>query len=252
MRKLFCFFLFLIIGYFASANANIKNESFYLEVPIDKNLEPYIDTMLLNPAYFALALNNIGSPLSLSQPLKLLSRDSIKLGPGVLNFIKKKNLVYHYSANIILAFDKGIVVPVEIELSDIDNSVIKIRVIHPLIELIPQDILVKVESKLQMLANPSVQKKLFEYLAKQSGGKLTNDFSISRLLDSIAFDAFNQSGRLVAVRDTNNKHEVGTAEPLSDQMLFILAVIIWLLGFPLFLFFIRRQRARLIVPKNIE
>lgn len=250
MRSALNIVLIILFGHFVSVNA--ASEPVKLEIPVTSGLAEHADTLFVSPAYAALALQNIGLPISLSQPMKILSRQSFQVGPGKVSYVKKKDKVYYYTASMVLALGKEISVPVEIDLSDVDNGRLRIRAYPPLSGLIPQDMIVRVESKLQMLANANAQKQLIAYLAKRSGGKSDDANDQSRLFDAIAFDAYNQLGLFPAPGGSQSGREAGAAEPLSDQWSLIVAVIIWLVGFPLYLFIIRRQRAGLIIPARVE
>lgn len=250
MRSSLVIFLMLVIGRLSPAFAAIEPLKF--EIPVSSALSTYVDTLLVSPAYAALALQNAGLPIALITPIKLLNRQSFQVGPGKVNYQKKKDKVYFYTASFVLPLGKEISFPVEIDVSDMDNGRLQIRAYTGLSGLIPQDILIRVESKLQMLANANSQKQLIAYLFERSGGKLGDIDAQSRLFDAIVFDAFNNSGQLASSVGSPNQREAGLAEPLSDQMALILAVIIWMVGFPIYLFIIRRQRKHLIVSAKTE
>jgi hypothetical protein len=174
------------------------------------------------------------------------------VGPGKVSFQKRKDKIYFYTASIVLPFGKEISFPVEIDVSDMHNGRLQIRAYAGLSSLIPQDILLRVESRLQMLANANSQKQLIAYLVERSGGKLGDVDAQSKFFDAIMFDAFNNSGRLTSAGGITSQREIGSAESLTDQMTLILAVIIWLVGFPMYLFITRRQRRQLIVSAKTQ
>ena len=250
MRSTLVIFLMLVIGRLSSAFA--ANEPLKFEIPVSSALTEYVDTLLVSPAYAALALQNAGLPIALSTPVKLLNRQSFQVGPGKVSYQKKKDKVYFYTASMVLPLGKELSFPVEIDISNIDNGQLKIRAYTGLSALIPQDILVRVESKLKMLANANSQKQLIAYLAERSGGKLNNPDAQSRFFDAIMFDAYNNLGRLNASDGSPYLREAGSAESLSDQVSLIFAIIIWVLGFPICLFIIRRQRKHFIVSAKME
>jgi hypothetical protein len=232
-----------VIGRLSPAFA--ANEPLKFEIPVSSSLTAYVDTLLVSPAYAVLALQNAGLPLALATPIKLLNRQSFQVGPGKVSYQKKKDKVYLYTVSMVLPLGKELSFPVEIDISDIDNGQLKIRAYTGLSELIPQDILMRVESKMKLLANANSQKQLIAYLADRSGGKLDDADARSRFFDAIMFDTYNNSGRL-------NVREAGSAESLSDQMALIFAVLIWLVGFPIYLFVIRRQRKDLTVSAKAQ
>lgn len=249
MRRVLVTFMMLLIGKLSPAFA--VNEPIKFEIPVTPALSAYVGAFLVSPSYAVLALQNAGLPISLSTPIKLLNRQSFQAGPVKVFYQKKKNKVYFYNAVMVLPPGKEISVPFEIDVSDIDNGRLKIRAHAGFSAFIPQDILSRVESKIQMLSNANSQKQLISYLVERSGGKLGDADAQSRFFDAIMFDAYNNSGRLNAGY-IQSAREVGSAESLSNQMPLILAVIIWLVGFPIYLFLIRRQRERLIVSAKTE
>jgi len=250
MRSALVIFLMLVIGRLPPAFA--VNEPLKFEIPVTTALSAYVDTLLVSPAYAVLAFQNAGLAISLSTPIKLINRQSFQVGLVKVNYQKKKDKVYFYTAFMSLPPGKEVSVPFEIDVSDIDSGVLKIRAHTGLSALIPQDILSRVESKLQMLSNANSQKQMSAYLIERSGGKLGDADARSKFFEAIMFDAYNNSGRLNASGYIPNAREVGSAEPLSDQIQLILAVIIWLVGFPIYLFLIRRQRKHLILSAKTE
>jgi len=252
MRSTLVIFLMLVIGRLSPAFA--ANEPIKFEIPVSSVLAVYLDTLLVSPAYAALALQNAGLPISLTQPIKLLNRQSFQVDPGKVSYQQKKDKVYFYKVSMVLPLGKEISFPVEIDVSDMDKGNLKIRAYSSFSGLIPQDMITRVESKLQMLANANSQKQLIVYLAEKSGGKLgvADADAQSRFLDAIMFDAFNKSVRFTSAGGSTNQREAGSAESLSDQMALIFAIIIWLVGFPIYLFIIRRQRKLLIVSEKTE
>ena len=86
MRSALVVFLMLVIGRLSPAFA--ANEPLKFEIPVSSALSTYVDTLLVSPAYAALALQNAGLPIALSTPIKLINRQSFQLGPGmaVANF----------------------------------------------------------------------------------------------------------------------------------------------------------------------
>lgn len=216
-----------------------------LELNASEKLQPYADIVFEYPAYALLALQNIGVPISLSRPLKILSSQSIQIGSEKLTYVKKSGKVYFYTASVGLTLGKEISVPVEIDTTNLANGAIQIRVYPPLSGLMPQEIIVKIESKLQALANPNVQNQLFSYLSENlHGGSMNSPAVVSRLFESISFDAYNQMGYSNRSVNSQSMREVGGSEALSDQASLIAAVLIWLVGLPIFLFVVRKRRAQ--------
>lgn len=214
-----------------------------LQLMVSPDLGPYTDALFESPAYAAMALQNAGVPVSLSKPVKILSRHSIEVGSERLNFISKKDSVYYYKAAIGLPLGKSIDIPVEIDSKNLSSGQLKITAYAPLAGYLPKDVTIKVESKLQTLASINSQKLLLKYLAMRSGGKL-NSKSIAQLYESIAFDSYNDNHETFRSNTTLADRNVGASELLSDQVNLIIAVAIWLVGLPTFLIVFRRGRAK--------
>lgn len=216
-----------------------------LDINVSTKLQPYSDIVFEYPAYVSMALQNIGVPISLSKPLKILSSKSIQIGSEKLTYLKKNGKTYFYTTSVALPLGKEIAVPVEIDATNFRNGIIHIRIYPPLSGLVPQDVIVKIESKLQTLANPSVQNQLISYFTENlHGGSINSPLDISRLFESIAFDAYNQMGLSSRLDNSKKMREIGGSEALSDQFFLIAAVLIWLVGLPIFLYVIRKRRAQ--------
>ena len=265
MRRALVIISVLVIWQFRPVYAESKAINF--EVPISPALFLYIDPLLVAPSYAVLALENSGLAVSLSQPVKLLSRESFQVGFGKISYQKKKNNVYFYTVSLLLPLGKEITFPVEIDVPVMSKGFLKIRAYPEILGLIPQDMILRADSKLQMLSNLNSQEQLIEYLYsdKRRGRKLEEKVD-SKFYDTIAFDAYNllsinnsqlldpisvsgaaQSGARVGFFKRN-----GFAEPTSDQISLIWTIVIWLVGFPIYIFLIRRQRKYLIISAKTE
>lgn len=231
-----------------SLPAEAANQPIKFELSVSPELSVYADTLLVSPAYAAIALQNAGLPVSLSQPLKIISRQSFQIGPGKVGFQKKSANIYYYSVSLALPLGKELSIPVEIDVIELKKGHISIVAYPPFSGLIPEDVLIRVESKLQILTNINAQRQLSVYLAAKSGGK-NNPEAMLKLMDAIVFDAINNSSQIPGLQ---NSRQEGVAEPLKDQLLLIVSVLIWLLGFPLFLYTLRRQRENFLANKNGE
>jgi len=238
-------YLFLFLATLQILPVCAASEPIKIDLVVSRAISSsYADFLLASPAYATLALSNVGMPISLSRPVKILSRESIQIGSDSLNFLNKKNGIFNYTASIGLVMGKTVNVPVEIDSRDLDKGILHIRVFPPLAGLIPNEIIVKVESKLQNLANENIQKKLSEYLLKRSGRSLGSPSEVSQLLENIAFDAINQLNISGVSRSSRSYGDVGLAEPLESQWPLIFAVMIWIIGLPIFLLVVRLNRLK--------
>jgi hypothetical protein len=228
----------LLILFFPIAPVNASKEPITLELSISSTLAPYADTLFQYPAYAALAFQNSGTPISLTRPLKILSPKELKIGTEKLTFESKNGKVYKYVASIGLPFKGEIAIPVEIDVSNLAGGKLRIRAYPFGSGLIPRDLIAKVESKMQSLANDNVQKRLIDYLDARAKGGLDSTETKSQLFSQIAFDTINQMNLSTSSRN------VGQAEPLSAQWQLIIAFAIWIIGLPIGLYLIRRHRLR--------
>jgi len=111
-------------------------------------------------------------------------------------------------------------------------------VFPPLAKLVPQPFIERVEFKIRELANLQAQKNVLAYLdriAKEQGKKRGFD----GMLEAIAFEAYNRSGGPSVATPVRDR---GEAEPLSDQIMLLATLAIWIIGFPVFLYFVRTRR----------
>ena len=233
------FFFILSALFFVVAPVNAADKPIKLELSVASAITPYSDTLFESPVYAALAFQNSGTPISLSRPIKILSPKELQIGTDRLIFERKEGSVYRYNVSIGLPFGNEISIPVEIDATNLVGGKLSIRA-YPLGSgLIPQDLIAKVESKVQSLANTKAQKNLIDYLAARTKGGLDSSETKSKLFSQIAFDAINQMN---LTRRTGG--DIGQAESLSDQWQLIIAFAIWIIGLPLGLYFIRRHRLR--------
>jgi hypothetical protein len=229
--------LFLVMAPVSASKAPIT-----IELTIASSFAPYADTLFESPAYAALAFQNSGTPISLTRIMRILSPKELQIGTERLTFESKKGNIYIYKAYIGLPFGKEYAIPVEIDASNLAGG--KLRILtYPLGSgLIPQDLIVKVESKIQFLANINAQKNLIDYLVARTNGELGSSDTKSQLFTQIAFDAINQMNLSSSL--PRNGGNVGQAEPLSGQLPLIIAIAIWIIGLPTGLYLIRRHRLK--------
>jgi len=242
--------LILLTLLFVIAPVNAAKESIKLELSIAPAFAPYADTLFESPAYAALAFQNSGTPISSSKPMKILSPKGLQIGTERLIFESKKGNVYTYKASIGLPFGKEIAIPVEIDASNLAGGKLWIRAYSIGSGLIPKDLIAKVESKVQSLANASAQKLLIDYLAARTKGGLDGAETKSQLFSQITFDAINQMN--LSSASPRNGGDVGQAESLSNQLPLIIAIAIWMMGLPIGLYLIRRYRLRNTNSKSVK
>ena len=237
MKNRFCYTL--IVLFFVVVQVNAEEKPINFELSVDSAIAPYSDALFEFPAYAALAFENSGTSISFSRPIKIMSANELLIGTERLIFESKKGKKYRYKAIILLPFGKEIAIPVVIDASKLVDGKLSILA-YPLGSgLIPQDLITKVESKVQSLANSKAQKNLIDYLAARTKGGLDSSETKSQLFNQIAFDAIN---RMYLTGRTGR--DIGQAESLSDQWHLIIASVVWILGLPIGLYLIRRHRVK--------
>jgi hypothetical protein len=236
------FSFILLTLFFVIAPVNAAKEPITLELSVASVFAPYADTLFESPAYAALAFQNSGTAISLSRPMRILSPKELQIGTERLIFESKKGNVYRYKASIGLPFGKEIAIPVEIDASNLVGGQLRIRAYPIGSGLIPKDLISKVESKIQSLANANAQKNLIDYLVRRTKGRLDSAETKSQLFSQITFDAINQMN--LSSASSINRGDVGQAESLSGQLPLIIAIAIWIIGLPIGLYLIRRLRLR--------
>jgi SAM-dependent methyltransferase len=225
----------LMVGLAGSATA--ASDPLRVELPVSPDLSHYA-YLLEAPSYAALALQNAGLNLSLTKPLVVSDRETFGIGPGKVKYVGRKADVYRYAVTLTLPLGKDLAFPVEVDASTLIRGRLAIRLYLPLGALVPQELIDKVESKLQALTNANAQTQLLAYLAERSPSREGAAEARAELFDVIAFDAYNQAGH-------NVTKDVGGSEPVSDQLVLLASIVIWAICFPVFLYAVRRQRAAL-------
>lgn len=240
MINIFRFFSLAIFFFIAPASA--EKTPITLELSVASEFAPFSNVLFESPSYAALAFQNSGIPISLSKPMKILSPKALQIGSERLVFEGKSGNVFRYKASMGLPLGGEISIPVEIDASNLAGGKLIIRAYLSGSGLVPNELIVKVESKMQSLANVSAQKSLIGYLAARTKGGLNSLEGKTQLFDQILWDAVNQTNS--SALGSGVCGDVGRAESLSSQWPLIIAVMIWLIGLPVFLYIVRRCRLK--------
>jgi hypothetical protein len=245
MLRTIVFLFFGLLG--LSANAADKPAPLTFDIPVVTELAEYTDYLAV-PAYAALALENIGLGISLSSRLTVISRDNFKIKLGSIKFKSKKGGIYTYEASVsdLLGItEKTISIPVELDTGSIAKGTLQIRLYLPLANLVPQSVIEKIEFKLRALANVQTQRKLLAYLAALKFDDKGKPRGFEGVLELIVFDALNRiesSPHIAAAGVAGTPRDTGSSELLTDQTILVITLVIWLGGFPVFLYIVRRRR----------
>jgi hypothetical protein len=197
--------------------------------------------MLTVPGYLALALENNGFHPSVSSRLIVKDRESFQIRAGFVRYKGRKGTVYSYDTGVNLSLgvtDQEITVPVEVDTSSVSTGMLSVRAYPPLASFLPNSFLQRVELKINMLANLASQRAMLAYFDRLAEQQQAKGRGFEGMLEAIALEAYNNSGGPGA----GLRRDRGAAEPLSDQIILLATVAIWLIGFPIFLLFVRRRR----------
>ena len=209
-----------------------------LEISVLRGFDKY-DGLFTQPGYLAIALENNGLSPSLSSKLKVEdSGRSVEMRSAVLGYVGKNGAVYSYEAGIRFGFgDSKLTFPVAVDATAIGSGKVTVTLSPPLAGMIPGEITDRIRLKVQLIANPSAQKSMLDYLdglakpARPLGGG-------DALTEAILLDAYNKGGG----PERLGGRDVGDAVPIAEQWLLIVTLAIWLVIVPLGLLVQRLRR----------
>ena len=206
-----------------------RKEAVQIDLPVLPAAQRYVE-LLAYPSYLAVALENNGFNPSYSSRLTLVDPQQLKLRAAVLKFTGRKGPVFTYSAGAALDLgvsESSISFPVEIDVSKVASGTVSVRLYPPLAKFIPQELLDRVTIKAQILSDVTAQQKLLAYMDGISKDIPTSS-GWAPVLERIMIDAYNRGSRSAMAPG----RDVGDAEPLSDQTLLFVTLIIWLVLVP--------------------
>jgi hypothetical protein len=224
-----------------------SQDALHFEIAVNPEARRHI-AMLQHPPYLALALENIGMRLTSSGGIKILDANSLQYKTATVRFVKLNGNVYFYEAKVdwdIGMLQTTFTLPVEADISELEKGKVSIRVSLPLAKLIPEDFLDRIKVKVQSLADANLQKRMLDYFNSLEAKRGTR--GIEGIFNEILVEAYNSR---TAAAGTATSREPGDAEPLSDQLLLLITLAIWLIVVPLAMvsqYFwrkFREQRAR--------
>lgn len=221
------------------AAAQQAEDAVSFRIPVLPEIARHLD-LLEAPAHLGLALENNGLSPSLSSRLRVLSRESAQIRAGILTYKERRGPLYRYEAGLNLSLGVGeasFTVPVEVDASAVAAGAVTVRIYPPLARLLPQEFIDRVDFKIRSLANVAAQRKMLAYLDRLAGEQRAKGRDREGLLEAIAFEAYNRAPAAAAAGP-----DAGRAEPLSDQVMLLLTLAIWLAGFPILLLVVRMRR----------
>lgn len=203
--------------------------------------------LLAFPAYLALALENNGLSLSRSSPLVIRNRETVQIKAGSMHYTGRKGSVFNYEAAFNLSFgvaESSLTMRVNVDTSRVGQGTLLVRVFPPLAKLIPQQVIEKVDFKIRAFGSLETQEKVLAYLDRIGKEEQGRSRGVDGMLEAIAFDAYNRSASADrAAAAAALAGQLGKEpEPIYGRKLLLAALVLWLAGFPLFLYFVRRRR----------
>jgi hypothetical protein len=231
----------LLVGLFCWPACAQARDAVTFEVPVLPESVRYLD-LLAAPGIAALALENNDLYPSLSSRLVIKGREAFAIGSGVVRYIGRKADVYSYEAGYDLSLGVGestLTFLVEVDTGAAAKGMLVIRLHPPLTQFLPEELLQRVEFKIRSLANLQSQRKLLTYLDRVSNEEKAKRRGFDGMLEAIALEAYNRSAD-----PERSPSERGRAEALSDQMVLLAVLAVWLIGFPIFLFLVRRKQKK--------
>ena len=195
-----------------------------LEIPVLPQAQRHV-TLLEYPPYLVLALGNIGVKITTSGKITIPDANSLQYRGMVLRYVHRNGAVYSYEATLGWGIGN---IPIEADLSGLDKGKISVRVFLPAAKLLPQDLAGRIELKIRSLADFAVQSKMLDYfdeLKKKSGPASGMD----AIFNLILIQAYNNQADIGSFAS----REPGDAEPLSDQLLLLITLAIWLVIVPM-------------------
>jgi len=222
-----------------SARSADAPDGMRFEVPVIPGVERYTG-LLEQPAYLAVALENVGLSPSMSSKLKIGEQGRLaEIRNAFVRFTGHRGTVYAFDAGIALGLgDTKIDFPVTVDLAELPNGKAVITLRPPLAKLVPTELSDRIRIKLQLVANAGAQKKLLDHLDQLSGAATSSGATVA-LPEAILADAYNRSGG-----PGGPGADRGDAVPLSEQWMLIATLVIWLVVLPVVLLYQRRRRGK--------
>ncbi len=198
--------------------------------------------VLAAPSIALVALDNIqASPLSGGR-ITIQDAASFRYRFIEARFAGRKDTVYRYEGKIewnLAVTTAALSGVMELDIARLAEGTVALKVSFPLVGLLPEELVERIRAKLALIGEAKRQDQLLAYLAELQKRVDAAPAPKPTLFELILVDAHNQS-----MARGSNVREAGDAEPLSDQMLFIVTLAIWLVLVPAALVWRRRWLKR--------
>lgn len=233
----------LSIIFCSAVNAQEARQSLDFKIPVLSSISRHIE-LLKVPSYALLAMENKGLRLSLSTHVVLKSRNAFQMNIGTLRYVGSRGGVLLYESELMTSFigtGSRFTVPVEVDTSRIIDGTISVRAFPPLASRIPQEIIDKVEFKIRSLANLQTQAELIAYLDELRASPAVKNGGFEAMLEAIMLESYNRIA-VEAKGEGGFANDCGVTESVSIQKVLLITLMIWGIGFPVFLYIIRMRR----------
>jgi hypothetical protein len=225
----FCLFA---IPWLASEVQAADKDAMQFNIPVLQDARRHIG-LLEYPAYLAVALDNAGMGLSRSGKITIWDDGkALQYKTATLRFVENRGPVFRYAVSVdwgLGMVQTSFKLPVEVDISSLEKGQVNVRVFPPFAKLFPQELTDRIQLKIQTLADISLQKKMLDYFDGLEK-KRTPGSKIESVANLILIQAYNLQA---ANAGDYVPREPGDAEPLSDQLLLLITLTIWLVIVPL-------------------
>lgn len=210
-------------------------------IPVRPAFAEYTD-LLAAPSYMLVALDNArASPLSGG---RVVIQDVASFRYRIIEgrFTGRQGSVYRYEGKLewnLAVTTAALTAAVEIDTTRLVDGTVSLRASFPLASLLPAELSERIQTKLALIGDLKRQDQLLAYLA---GVRKRMDAAAAAkptMGELILIDAHNQSMAL-----GSSVREPGDAELLSDQVLLIITLLIWLVAVPAAIVMRRRYLAK--------
>ncbi len=208
--------------------ATPQREAIHFDLEVLPDAKRYVE-LAAYPSYLAAALQNNGFASSQSGRVIIEDGRTLRFKNAVVTFVRQDKAVFHYNATVewsIGIAQSKFELPVEADLSRVGEGKVAIRVYPPLAKLFPEELMDKIRLKVQSVANLAVQQRMLEYFDGLPGSK-EGRLDTARMFERILIDAYNLPAVAPGLVGAG---EPGDALPLSDQVLLLITLMIWVVA----------------------
>lgn len=222
----------IIAGLLFAVNAVAASETsgVRIELAVNPRIQPFVG-FLETPAFIPAILENSGYGVATSARPKFLKQGkAVRVRNATLSYVDRKGLQFHYMAEIDVNIGVSatrVSFPVMVDAAEVSKGRIVAVVSSPIAGVLPEDLTDRIQLRAQQMASPGLQESVVSYL-EGLAGRSGFSGSVDALFVPILSDSYN----LEIKNAPASGREPGDAEPLADQILLIVTLVIWLLVVP--------------------